>query len=214
MGIHSTREEPHVVSEYRQTIGSEQFPDSAAFRQDQGWADDGLEEFVLALPVDHPWRASALRDVARARTPKTDGRKAEHSSLSKVERAERGRKGGKARAANARQREIDKIRQARRDRTEGIDIAAGHRTYKRNPEKWQAHWKALPELLRAAGIRHRFSYEADFLWDYDECRPDHLFRHGFAKPLRRQRFAEWAGERTPMKEREQFRATTTTKKGR
>lgn len=189
--------------EYRQTIGGEQFPDSAAFRQHAGWTegDDDHEEFVLALPVNHPWRASALKDIARARTPKKDGRTAEHSSLSVDERADRARKAGKAQGANHRQREIEKIRQARRDRTEGITIAVDHRTFKRNSEKWKAHWKALPELLRAAGIRHRFSYEADFVWDYDDYLPDHLFRHGFAKPVRRQTFAEHLREAMPMIER-------------
>ena len=200
--------------EYRQTIGGEQFPDSAAFRQHAGWSegdDDGHEDFVLALPVTHPWRASALKDIERRKTPKKDGRTAAYSSLSVDERADRARKAGKARAANARQREIEKIRQARRDRTEGITIAVDHRTFKRNPEKWKAHWKALPELLRAAGIRHRFSYEADFVWDYDDYLPDHLFRHGFAKPVRRQTFADWEREKMPMNERYQATKKGTTR---
>jgi hypothetical protein len=195
--------------EYRQTIGGEQFPDSAAYRQHDGWADDDLEDFTLALPVNHPWRASALKDIARARTPKKDGRTADHSNLSADERAERARKGGKAQAANAPKRQREAIQRARRDRTEGITIAVDHRTYKRDPEKWRAHWKTLPERLRAAGIRHRFTYEADFLWDYDDYRPDHLFRYGFANPVGRQAFADWEREKVPMNERRQ-----STKKGK
>lgn len=184
------------MSDYRrQTIGGEQFPDHALYHQQAGYADDDLEAPFEAGPTLPP-------EICHVeRREKADTRTVKHSSMTEGERKERASKGGKARSANISQRQREAIQKARRDRTEGITVAVDHRIYKRDPEKWQAYFKTLPDRLGPYWRRYRWSYQADFFWDDDEFMPQHLYRFGFKNPPKEQTFDEWNRERRPMNER-------------
>jgi len=184
------------VSDYRrQTINGEQFPDRALYREHAGHQDAEAETVFEVGPAMPP-----LPDKIKCRE-RIDRRSAEHSTLTEGEREERARKGGKARSANARQRQREAIQKARRDRTEGITVAVDHRIYKRDPEKWQAYFKTLPDRLGPYWRRYRWSYQADFYWDDYDSLPRHLYRFGFKNPPRKQTFGEWYSERIPMNDR-------------